>query len=207
MKQNSNCSSEKTATLHQRFLSGVLRASMVLGSVVLALPHSVRAEPLPLPDQGRYTVIHQTLPDVLTQFCEDVNLRVVVDPSIQGNVRSGFTAETPLAFLNALSTEYRLDWYYDGNTLHVTPSSATTTQSFPLGGVSYAALMRAVDAKKMLEPHYSVHTDDRGRSVSVFGPPDLRDRISQTIQSLSGPGAGHRTVRIFRGSAVQDVSK
>ncbi|MEN3167121.1 hypothetical protein [Gluconobacter sp. OJB] len=202
MKQNSTCSSKKTMTLHQRFLSGVLMAS-----AMFALPRSVRAEPLPLPDQGRYTVIHQTLLDVLTQFCEDVNLRVVVDPSIQGNVRSGFTAETPLAFLNALSAEYRLDWYYDGNILHVTPSSATTTQSFPLGGVSYAALMRVIDAKKMLEPHYAIHTDDHGRSVSIFGPPDLRDRVSQTIQSLSGPGAGHRTVKIFRGSAVQEVSK
>lgn len=181
------------------FLSGFLALI-----AVITVETTARAEVMPLPDQGRYTVLHQTLSEAITQFCGDVDLRVIIDPSVEGNVRSGFTAATPRAFLDALTAEYHLDWYYDGNTLYITPASAASSHTFSLDGVPYARLRRAIDAKKMLEPHYSVHEDSNGDAVTAFGPPRMLERIDQTIQLLK-TRAAHQTVTIFRGGAVQQV--
>ncbi|AOX16637.1 hypothetical protein [Kozakia baliensis] len=179
---------------------------MLVGSAAVFLTlRPVSAEPLHLPGHGHYTVLNQTLPDVLTQFCEDVGVRAIVDPAIGGHVRSGFAADNPRAFFDALTAEYRLDWYYDGDALYVTPSAATVAHSIPLNGIPYPTLMRALSDRKIDDARFPIRVEAGERSIMVFGPPRLLERIQQTIQSLGGRSGAHG-ITIYRGGAVQQVN-
>jgi type II secretory pathway component GspD/PulD (secretin) len=181
--------------------------SLGRGAVVLAVcacSAAVRAAPLALPAQGRFVVFDEAVPDVLSRFCQAVQIRCVVDPTISDTVRGHFTAADPRAFLGKLAGEYHLDWYFDGTALYVSPAAATVSRQFSLDDVSFDRLKQQLVSGGIWDDRFPVRADQDGRIVSAFGPPRFLDLVGQTIAALKPSDSS--TVTIYRGSNVQKMA-
>ncbi|MBO1360438.1 hypothetical protein J2D73_11630 [Acetobacter sacchari] len=172
------------------------------GSVLPVL--EVQAAPLNLPAEGRFTVLNGTVTDALHQFCAALRLRVDVDHNLSQNIRRGFTADTPRAFLDTLAAAYNFDWYFDGQVLHVTPEQLTRDQDLPLDGGAYDVLVRDLAAQKISDSRYPIHLSGDGKHVHVFGPPRLIEIVTQELASLER--THDKSVTIYRADSVEHVS-
>jgi|GEM_PF-4636661 len=165
---------------------------------------SAFGRPLDLPATGRFVVFDEAVPDVVSRFCQAVRLRCVIDPGISDRVRGHFTAPDPRSFLDRLSREYHLDWYFDGDALYVTPVTATVSRQYPLDDVSFDRFRQRLMANGIADDRYPVRADRDGWMVEAFGPPRFLELVDQTLAGMKSAGPG--AVTIYRGEAVQKVT-
>ncbi|GLQ59881.1 hypothetical protein [Gluconobacter japonicus] len=180
------------------------KTTVHVGLTVIALSQPLRAAPLYLPETGQFTMLQGSVIQALDQFGADIDLHVSSDPSLTQPVRKGLTASTPRGFLNRICTDYHLDWYFDGQTLFVTPASETVSEDVALDGVPFPTLTESLKARQISDARFPVRRTPDGQHITVFGPPRFRALVNQTIAALGEVQSDG--VTIYRGSTMQKIS-
>lgn len=190
-------------------MGAVARAALLAGFVALSTGDGRAA--LGGTEVHRYTILSQDLRAVFEEFGASLDLSVNIDPDIEGQV-SNFRSElTVKEFLNRLTSEHGLVWYFDGTTLHITPASNNRSIFVDFRRVTPAMLTETLDTLAVADDRFAVRsTGSQGIGV-VTGPPRYIELVEHAFTLLQTQGAGPqgqsappaRPVMVVRGGSVQ----
>ncbi|MEM7710186.1 MAG: hypothetical protein AAF264_05435 [Pseudomonadota bacterium] len=160
--------------------------------------------------ERRYTILSQDLADVLGEFSAGMDMSLNVDPEVEGRVTNFRHRLTDRGFLDRLAADQGIVWYYDGDTLHVTPARDNRSIFVDFRAVTPEMLRRTLDTLAVSDDRFDVRmTGPEGIGV-VTGPPryiELVEHAFTLLQGQTGQGEGtaaaKRSVLVVRGGAVQ----
>ena len=183
------------------------QAAGLAGGVLIFLAcasPTARAEALSLGQQPyAYTVLDESLRDVLRQFGANTGLRVTISDAVQGRVRGRREPLPPAEFLDRLAMDFSFDWYYDGHMLYVSAHSESAVKLVPLGAARFADLRSNLDALGIADRRFALRAAPQSGKVLVGGPPRYVELVEQVAQTLAKPPELPPTnVTVFRGSAT-----
>ncbi|MCA6116465.1 nodulation protein NolW [Bradyrhizobium sp. WSM 1738] len=162
-------------------------AASVVAAVaaVVALPSTTHAAQLKLPDTTyTYTVINQDLSAALQEFGSNLNIKVNVSQEVRSRIQGRLPDLPPLAFLNRLAALYNLEWYYDGQVLHVTSARESQSRLLVPGPVPFERLASTLAAFDVADERYAVRPAPNTQLVLVTGPPRFVALVEQTLNGL-----------------------
>ena len=166
----------------------VFRLQQVALGLALALVHGTAARGGD-PDFGKepypYRVKNQEIRQVLQEFGDNLNYKVVISPDMKERVLDAAPAATPFEFLEALSAQYAFDWYYDGMAIHFTPKSENVPRFLLLDGVTFDRFVSELSRLSVLSPRVAVQPTPGARFVTVIGPPRFVAVCGQVLLSLT----------------------
>ncbi|HET8726430.1 MAG TPA: type III secretion protein [Alphaproteobacteria bacterium] len=131
-----------------------------------------------------YIVLDQELEDVLREFGSNVGVPVKVSSRVKGKVRGRWPSLTPGQFLDRLATAYGLQWYYDGQTLHVTTTGEAISEMLPLGPVRFYELYRELKNLKVADPRFPIRAASQANIALISGPPRFVSAVRETLGAL-----------------------
>lgn len=190
-EQSSSASRSKI----RRSLAGPGLASPGLASIFFAgvgvaatllLPSTVSiAAQLKLPDTTyTYTVINQDLSAALLEFGSNLNIKINVSQEVRGRIQGRLPELPPLAFLDRLASLYNLEWYFDGQVLHVTSARESQSRLLVPGPVPFERLASTLAAFNVADERYEVRPAPDTQLVLVTGPPRFVALVEQTLNGL-----------------------
>lgn len=161
-------------TAFAALLSGFASASMSTG---------INAAELPSPDGiYPYSVVEQDLKIVISEYGQNIGVRVQISPKVEGTVRGKLQPMTAGAFLEHLSRVYNLDWYFDGHVLYVSAASEGVTRVLKLGRLRYTDLVKGLKQAAYFDTRYAITPSADGKSVTLAAPPRYVALIQQNIE-------------------------
>ena len=172
----------------RHFVARLVVAGFVTGlgvSAPLPLPSTALAAHLKLPDTTyTYTVINQDLSAALLEFGSNLNIKVNVSQEVRGRIQGRLPDLPPLAFLNRLASLYNLEWYFDGQVLHVTSARESQSRLLVPGPVPFERLASTLAAFDVADERYAVRPAPNTQMVLVTGPPRFLALVEQTLNGL-----------------------
>jgi len=161
-----------------------------------------------------YVIIDQDLRDVFNQFGNHMHLRINLSDAVKGRVRGKVPVMSPQHFLEKITSDYGLDWYYDGFRLYVTASSEGVSKVISVPRDLSATFRTALDAAEITDPRFPLRELAGTDNIIVSGPPRFVELVEQTASALApgkSPAAGSPAtppaspnyVVIYRGGASQ----
>ena len=165
----------------RHFVARLVGASLVVAGLVTGLG----AARLKLPDTTyTYTVINQDLSAALLEFGSNLNIKVNVSQEVRGRIQGRLPDLPPLAFLNRLASLYNLEWYFDGQVLHVTSARESQSRLLVPGPVPFERLASTLAAFDVADERYAVRPAPNTQLVLVTGPPRFLALVEQTLNGL-----------------------
>lgn len=170
----------------RHYAARLVGASFVIAALVTGLGVSAAlAAHLKLPDATyTYTVINQDLSAALLEFGSNLNIKVNVSQEVRGRIQGRLPDLPPLAFLNRLASLYNLEWYYDGQVLHVTSARESQSRLLVPGPVPFERLASTLAAFDVADERYAVRPAPNTQLVLVTGPPRFLALVEQTLNGL-----------------------
>lgn len=177
---------------------------MLISAVTLAAAAPASAAPLPYPDRTvTYEVVEQDLTAVIDGVARQVGVHAEVSSKVEGRVHGRLPADTARGLLDKLASIYGFEWYFDGQSVHVSAASESVAKIVPLRKVVAAELQETLAHLGILDARWPLRFSRRGDVVEIAGPPHYVALIEQTISALPEPRSEAAVeVRIFRGSSA-----
>jgi type II secretory pathway component GspD/PulD (secretin) len=176
------------------------------GCAAIALLAVSPARAAPLPDAQRvitYSVVDQSLRDVLAGIGQQLNLRTEISSHVHGQVHGRLPPATAREMLDRLAALYEFDWYYDDRTLFVSGWDEAVSKVLPLGSVGAGELRRTLRQLGVSDDRWPVRVADASGVAAVNGPPHYAGLVDQTLVALAqGAKASETQVHVFRGTAA-----
>ena len=160
---------------------------------------TVQAADLPS-TSGPYAYYADRVPirKVLQDFCAAIGATLKMDADVSATINGRLNAASGKEFLDRLTANHGLSWYYNGGTLHIAKLTAQQTKSFPVSAGSIGGLKQALKELGVLDDRFGwAELIDQGL-VIVSGPPDYVQVIGKTITSLPLAPSGQQQVFVFR---------
>ncbi|MEM7491088.1 MAG: hypothetical protein AAF390_18395 [Pseudomonadota bacterium] len=160
--------------------------------------------------ERRYTILSQDLVDVLGEFSAGMDVSLNVDPEVEGRVTNFRHRLTDRGFLDRLAADQGIVWYYDGDTLHVTPARDNRSIFVDFRSVTPEMLRQTLDTLAVSDDRFDVRmTGPNGIGV-VTGPPRYIEMVEhaftllqgQTVQA-GGTAPAKRSILVVRGGSAQ----
>jgi type III secretion protein C len=173
-----------------------LLAALICGTLAMS---AVQAAEVPWrKEKFSYLTRGQSIRDFLRHFGSSQGLTIVVDPAVEGSVVGSYDM-TPQSVMEMLSAQHGLIWYYDGNILHVYPSSQAQSQTIRLNYGTVAQFRQQLIRLNVPDKRYPIKYDSETNTALVGGPKRYVDLINEVAQSLDQKeGSGGTTdIQVF----------
>lgn len=207
-------------------LAALLAALWTSPTPAAAFPGRFPGHETPFP----YVAARTNVSDALDVLSEAVGVPVDASEVRGARVSERVTGETAGAFLDALADQANLDWYYDGQTLHVSPVARRRTLVLPLEGRRPAAVVSRLEALGVHDARFPLRGDGAEGVAMLVAPPRYANLVEQLFPEIpvgargvvasprggaaqaagpSGAGGSGLTVEVIRGSSrsVQTVPR
>jgi type III secretion protein C len=148
----------------------------------------------------KYFARQYPLPRVMNDFANTFGLKLELSPLVEGQVSGDYSAATPAQFLNAITSSYGLDWYYQDGVLHVGKSLEWVTRVLHVGlvGRDVSSLKAELSNLGVYEPRFGwAEFPERG-VVIVAGPLSYVNEVTSIVTALGTTPSDGRQIRIFR---------
>ncbi|MGI4801502.1 MAG: hypothetical protein ACRYG8_47245 [Janthinobacterium lividum] len=137
--------------------------------------------------------------DALVNFGYNANVRIMVAPHVIGSVQGHKGDSTARQFLDEITKENDLDWYFDGAVIYVSPSSEEQTEIVPLNGFPFNVMKKELEQQRIFDLRYRMSRQIGSDAAILSGPPSFVTIMKQAIESRAGDG------RISTAEASQDL--
>jgi type II secretory pathway component GspD/PulD (secretin) len=175
--------------------------------VAMTLAASVGAQPVQGQEFGeapfQYDVVDQDLRQVLSEYGRQLGILVQLTENVRGRVKNLHATGTSQDFLERLTSDHDLVWYYDGSILHVATTSEVGRQALPTGSVSFDRLVEAISQYSRADPRLGVRPGPDPDLVYVTGPASYIAFVQETASSLTE--ARPVRVRIYRAGKLDET--
>jgi len=112
----------------------------------------------------------QDIRDVLRQFGTLAGVPVVLSDGVDALITARFESATGTQVIEAMASEYGLDWRYDGRRIEVSSNSEHVSRILDMGGVKQQDLVEALEALDSYESRFPIAAAD-GELGMIVGPP------------------------------------
>ena len=177
---------------------------------------AIAAEPAFAEPTFRYAIIDQDLRDALLQFGSNMHLRVSMSDTVRGRLGGQVYATSPQRFLDLITLENGLDWYYDGYMLYITTTGEGVSKLVKVPAARMDLLRRDLEASGIADARFPLRELPEGNQMLVSGPPHFVELVEQAAAALvphqrppadtpTSVPADHDNITVYRGTAKQDV--
>ncbi|MEM8848925.1 MAG: hypothetical protein AAGE03_02710 [Pseudomonadota bacterium] len=182
----------------RRLLTALMLASLPAGPVWAAFDDA---------REHRFTIMSQDLVEVLGEFSAGMGVSLNVDPDVEGYVTNFRHRLTPRGFLDRLAAEQGVVWYFDGDTLHVTPARDNRSIFVDFQRVTPAMLQDTLKTLAVSDDRFDVRMTGPDGIGVITGPPRYIELVEHAFTLLQNqieePGGGtapaKRSVLVVRG--------
>jgi general secretion pathway protein D len=136
-----------------------------------------------------HVAVDQSLVDLLREFANDQGLNLIVSAEVtKSDVRisGSFPAQAPETFLNKVTHDNGLIWYYDGTSIYVYRNDELKSRFFSLANVEPDAVAATLEKIGVPLGRFTVRYLPRERLLYVVGAPRLVELIEEVIKTLQG---------------------
>ncbi len=140
-----------------------------------------------------YYANKQSLPELFINFGLSVGTEVAVDRRVKGLISGIFHAASPRLFLANICKKYRLDWYFDGQTLHISRIADRIKRSFKAVDGDSEALAERIRLNPAWNPQFRLLIDKQG--VVISAPEQFMAVLSLSLKNP--PETGRYASRVF----------
>lgn len=143
-----------------------------------------------------YYANEEPLNEVLRNFANSVNTPMDLSAKIAGTVNGAYFAANAEGFLDKITSDFNLLWYYDGVTLYVYNAGERATRQFKASQAgSVSELLDKIERNPVYESRFGITLGKDGRTVIVTGPPRYIELLAASIKM---PGINDQiTSRVF----------
>jgi type II secretory pathway component GspD/PulD (secretin) len=178
----------------------IIAISLLLMGGTSEIVHAATSEWRNVP--YHYSVVNESVVDVLKNFGFNAGLRMSIAADISGTVRGRIDAKTAGSFLEALARSNGLDWYYDGSVLYVSLVSSEQTVAVALHGVAFEKIRASLTRSKLTDERYGLSGGGSTSYAIVSGPPSY---VAVVRQAIEMEASRDNAVIIYRGSQASNV--
>ena len=153
-------------------------------------------------------IVSQSVQAVLKAFGKNTGVHVSVSPDVSGVVHGNISSKDAEAFLDNVTRQNGLDWYFDGAVLYVTPTGDERSAVVSLRGREFATIASALRQRGLLDGRYGFRPDGAD-GVLVSGPPAYVSVVTDAIDSMAPqahPTGQAPALTIYRGVNKSSVS-
>ncbi len=176
-------------------LSALSTRIVVIATFVLPSCLVQAAEPKWPTEPYNFIVVDQNVRDTLTEFGRNNNIPVNLSPRVKGRVKGKLPTLPSKEFLQKITEDYSLAWYYDGNLLHISSEAENTTEIVRPAAGSAAAAKTKLQDMGLLDDRYGFQVSPDGLSATISGPPAYRAAVQGVLSTMTV-----ERVRVFRGN-------
>lgn len=162
-------------------------------------------------ERHSFHVIDQDLRSVLQEFGASLGIPIAVSADVEGrvaNLRGTFNAEE---FLERISSEQSLSWFFDGDVVHITEARQNRSLVIDFATVDLDRLNDMLDSMGVMNKRFPIREVSNGRVGVLIAPPRYVELVEQTFtllgetQEAPAPGQPQRRVQILvvRGDGAQ----
>lgn len=126
---------------------------------------------------------NKELADLLRQIASSNGLAIQVDERVKGTVAATFKS-APQEILEQLGRTYGFFWFYDGNTLIVTPVSDVKTEVAQLPPDAMLTLTATLRRLGVYDGRFPIRVDEANRLVFISGPTRYVEMLSNILRAL-----------------------
>lgn len=143
------------------------------------------------------------LEDALNLFGRNHHIGVVIDDDIAGQMMRGTTGTvTSFEYLENLSADFGLNWYFDGSILRIYPIGDTETRIIPLKTRYADEVLETLVELGVYQPRFPHMAGEHAQALRVTGPREYLDVVTRTVEAIEL--SRQVDVRVRRGGVVVD---
>ncbi|ALJ56424.1 Type III secretion system outer membrane protein SpiA precursor [Candidatus Xiphinematobacter sp. Idaho Grape] len=131
--------------------------------------------------------------DILREFGDQTNLRIVLSPAIHGKVSGKFMGLGPKQFLQQICRAYGLDWLYYNKQIYFYSNTESKTAVCTLRYLPVVHAIRTVEQIEMLSLGASIHPIPNTPMVVLNGPPKYIEIAQAVLRTLEAQNAHRQT--------------
>jgi len=136
---------------------------------------------------------HSTIEDILREFGDQTNLRIVLSSSIHGKVSGKFVGLRPKQFLHQICRAYGLDWLYYNKQIYFYSNTESKTAVCTLRYLPVTQAIKTVKRIGILSLGASIHPIPNTPMVVLNGPPKYIEIIQAVLHTLEAQNAHKQT--------------
>jgi len=183
------------------------RGTLTVVGVILAvifLPSLLMAQedyPKNWDEPYHFVADEMNLNDALKLFGRNHHIGVIVDADIENEkIRETAGTVTSFEYLENLSADFGLNWYFDGSILRVFPVGDTETRIIPLKTRYAGEVMEALVELGVYQPRFPHMIGQDTQALRVTGPREYLDVVTRTVEAVEL--SRQVDVRVRRGGIV-----
>ncbi len=194
-----------------------IKACLLVPLVWLADPGFANRDAPSLDDDRRYqfAVFSQDLPSVLQEFGASLGVPMTINDDVSGKVSNLYEELSPRQFLDRVSSTHGLAWYFDGNSIHITPVADNRSLMVNFSSVSADELNTALEEIGAADNRFQLQTTGTENIGIVTGPPRFIEVVEAAFaileQSKTPPvsaatvstNTAPKSIRIIRAEGTQ----
>lgn len=172
-------------------------APIVAGLLLCLGGGKLEAEPIWLEAHYPYTIIEHELKDVFLDFGSNVGVPVRVSGDVDGWVRGPLVTGSGRSFLDNLCDAHRLDWYFDGEALHISTDGEAGERMVNIRGIRPEAIEKSLLSLDLADRRFPLRISEQQNVAIVTGPPRYVTLVETAIDALRP--RPKRAVEVIRG--------
>lgn len=138
----------------------------------------------------------EPIDQLLREFAADQGVPLVVSEKVEGNVSGDFGPLHPREFLDEVTRNNGLVWYYDGSVLYVYRSDEVTSKVLPVRGAQLGEVLDALEELGVLSDRFPVKTLEKRSLLYVAGPPRYLEIVTQMTEQIQQQAERQASVEI-----------
>ncbi|MDX5360538.1 MAG: hypothetical protein LPL00_04135, partial [Alphaproteobacteria bacterium] len=166
-------------------MKGALPRLALACAALLVAAGPLDAAPLPDPDAPySYVAVERSVRDALSDFSVNTGLLLRLSEKVQGRLAPRPYRTTVRGFLDEITREFELVWYYDGATLHVYHADEVLTRMMRLRGVAPDRLARELSVLGIWDARFPIRISRDDTIILASGPPRYLALVELVLADL-----------------------
>lgn len=136
------------------------------------------------PGPFTYLAANTPLPELFRDFASQYGIDCVIDRAVSGVINGRLSAPSAAAFLDRITADHGLDWFYAKGTLHLGRRAQRVSQRVDLQGRPMSEALRVLSAAGMFQPRFAYLPMSREGAMMVSAPRAYIELVRAHLRAL-----------------------
>lgn len=145
-----------------------------------------------------FTAKNDPISLLLNNFCAAQGVTAVISPQITGKVSGEFMFSTPSIFLDVITRNNGLTWYFDGNNAYFYTLAENDSAVIQLRWLTPARLKATLIDMGLYDSRFLWHGLPEERIIYITGPPRYIQLIRNLVIKLESTASSDMIMRVYK---------
>ena len=165
----------------------LLSAGLALnaGSLLAAEGKETAATPASsTPLQNSVYVVDQDLRTLLTEFSKRIGANAIMSKGLKGPVKKAFLPTDRQEFLEEMSRNHGVEWYFEGTTLHLSSRDEMTSRLIGIKSLTVDRINSQIRKVDLDPTRYPLQAVPEANAAMITAPPSYIARVEVISESI-----------------------